>query len=84
MSPDEMQDRGCGAVSHEGFSNLRSLALRGPNSSSRAVPGIQMEPGERFYEARRGDAGRRMVEAYEAMLARTRGWKPAPEDDDEA
>jgi hypothetical protein len=33
-------------------------------------------------EARRGDAGRRVVEAYEAMLRRTRGWKPAPEDDD--
>jgi hypothetical protein len=35
-------------------------------------------------EARRGDAGRRIVEAYEAMRARIRGWKPAPEDDDEA
>jgi hypothetical protein len=33
-------------------------------------------------EAGRGDAGRRVVEAYEAMLRRTRGWKPAPEDDD--
>ena len=35
-------------------------------------------------EARRGDAGRRVVEAYEGLLRRTRGWKPAPEDDDEA
>jgi hypothetical protein len=30
-------------------------------------------------EARRGDAGRRVVEAYVAMLRRTRGWKPPPE-----
>ncbi|MFL5130764.1 MAG: hypothetical protein ACJ8DD_11525 [Microvirga sp.] len=27
-------------------------------------------------EARRGDTGRRVVEAYVAMLRRTRGWKP--------
>jgi hypothetical protein len=31
-------------------------------------------------EARRGDAGRRMVEAYEAMLRRAQGWKPPLED----
>jgi hypothetical protein len=35
-------------------------------------------------EARRGDSGRRVVEPYEAMLRRTRGWKPAPEDYDNA
>jgi hypothetical protein len=33
-------------------------------------------------EARRGDAGRRVIEAYEGMLRRTRGWKPAPQEDD--
>ena len=31
-------------------------------------------------EARRGDTGRRVVEVYEAMLRRVRGWKPPPED----
>jgi hypothetical protein len=48
---------------------------------SRPGPSFNARSGT---EARRGDAGQRVIEAYEAMLARTRGWKPAPEDDDEA
>jgi hypothetical protein len=50
-------------------------------TASRPGPSFNARSGT---EARRGDAGRRMVEASEAMLARIRGWKPAPEDDDEA
>ncbi len=33
-------------------------------------------------EARRGDADRRVVEAYERLLRRTRGWRPRLENDD--